>query len=64
MLESHYGLVKHIYFTLTSIYAATFRTKSPTFFDWREEDVWEMLGGDQELIEKFGLVKTEMLWLC
>jgi hypothetical protein len=32
-------------------------------FDWRKDEVLEMLGGDEELIEKFRLIKTEMFWL-
>jgi hypothetical protein len=48
---------------LLSIYATNFSTTSPIIFDWREENVYNMLGCDQELIEAFCLVKAEMFWL-
>ena len=56
-----YGLAKHIYNTLTSIYSALYKTTSPLTFDWRKKDVFsEMLGGDPVLIQLFCDIKTEM----
>jgi hypothetical protein len=58
-----YGLAKHIYNTLTSIYSALYKTTSPLTFDWRKKDVFsEMLGGDPVLIQLFCDIKTEMYW--
>lgn len=58
-----YGLAKHIYNTLTSIYSALYKTTSPLTFDWRKKEIFsEMLGGDSVLIQLFCDIKTEMYW--
>ncbi|KAF8849451.1 hypothetical protein BDZ45DRAFT_680506 [Acephala macrosclerotiorum] len=62
-LQTLYGCAKHIYNTLTSIYAALYKTTSPLTLDWRKEEISsEMLGGDSELIRLFYNIKTEMYW--
>ena len=48
----------------TSIYAALYKTTSPLTLDWRTEEVAEMLGKDEQLIQLFCNVKTEMYWFC
>lgn len=62
--ETLYGLGKHMYNTLTSVYAALYKTTSPLTFDWRTQEVRDMLGGDGGLVEAFINIKTEMFWLC
>ena len=57
-----HGLTSHMYNALTSIYAALYKTTSPLTFDWRKEEVSTMLGGDDELIRLFCIIKTEMFW--
>lgn len=57
-----YELSRHIYNTLTSIYATIYRTTSPLTFDWRRNEVAEMLGHNQQLIGLFCNIKTEMFW--
>jgi hypothetical protein len=57
-----YELTRHIFNTLTSIYAALYKTTSPLTLDWRTKEVSDMLGNDQELISLFCDIKTEMFW--
>jgi hypothetical protein len=57
-----YGLARHIYNTLTSIYSALFKTASPLTFDWHTDEISDMLGRDPSLIKAFCYVKTEMYW--
>jgi hypothetical protein len=60
--EKLYNLTTHMFNTLTSIYAALYKTTSPLTLDWRTEEVAEMLGKDEHLIQRFCNVKTEMFW--
>ncbi|KAH6718828.1 hypothetical protein BKA61DRAFT_262953 [Leptodontidium sp. MPI-SDFR-AT-0119] len=62
MREARYHLNKHIYNTLTSMYAALYKTTSPLTFDWRTTEISDMLGRDPELIRLFNDIKTEMYW--
>lgn len=55
-------LASHVYDTLTSIYSALYKTTSPLTFDWRTDEISEMLGRDQDLIKAFCSIKTEMYW--
>lgn len=48
---------------LTSIYATLYRTTSPLTFDWRQNEIAELVGNDLELIRLFCNIKTEMFWL-
>ncbi|KAH7304893.1 hypothetical protein BKA65DRAFT_205484 [Rhexocercosporidium sp. MPI-PUGE-AT-0058] len=57
-----YHLNQHIYNTLTSIYAALYKTTSPLTLDWRTAEISDMLGRDPELIRLFNHIKTEMYW--
>jgi hypothetical protein len=57
-----YSLTTHMFNTLTSIYAALYKTTSPLTLDWRTKEVAEMLGKDEQLIQLFCNVKTEMFW--
>jgi hypothetical protein len=57
-----YELTRHIFNTLTSIYAALYKTTSPLTLDWRTKEVSDLLGNDQELIGLFCDIKTEMFW--
>jgi hypothetical protein len=61
-MQQVYGLARHLYNALTSIYSALFRTSSPLIFDWRTDEVSEMLGKDPELIRLFCNIKTELYW--
>jgi len=58
-----YGLARHLYNAITSIYSALYKTTTPLIFDWRKEAVSEMLGRDPQLIRSFCNIKTEMFWL-
>jgi hypothetical protein len=62
--SNRFILTRHIYQTLTSIYASVFKTTSPLTLDWRTMEVSEMLGRDTELIRLFCDIKTEMFWFC
>ncbi|KAL5314161.1 hypothetical protein ACEPPN_018585 [Leptodophora sp. 'Broadleaf-Isolate-01'] len=62
MREARYHLNQHIYNTLTSMYAALYKTTSPLTFDWRIAEISDMLGRDPELIRLFNNIKTEMYW--
>jgi hypothetical protein len=59
-----YELCRHIFNSLTSIYAAIYKTTSPLTLDWRTQEVSDMLGNDQELIRLFCDIKTEIFWFC
>ncbi len=61
-MDPLFGLAKHIYNALTSIYAALYKTTSPLTFDWRKEEYFEMLGNDLTLVKSFCNIKTEMYW--
>ena len=58
-----YTLGRHLYNAITSIYSALYKTTTPLTFDWRKEEISEMLGRDSELIKSFCNIKTEMFWL-
>ena len=60
--EDRYHLNRHLYNTLTSMYAALYKTTSPLTFDWRTAEISDMLGTDQQLIRLFNNIKTEMYW--
>ncbi|KAH9204311.1 hypothetical protein DL95DRAFT_471612 [Leptodontidium sp. 2 PMI_412] len=60
--EARYHLNQHIYNTLTSMYAALYKTTSPLTLDWRTAEISDMLGRDLELIRLFNDIKTEMYW--
>jgi hypothetical protein len=64
LIERHkfYGLTRHIYNSLTAIYAALYKTTSPLTFDWRTEEIARIMGNDPVLIELFCNIKTEMFW--
>ncbi|KAG4443427.1 hypothetical protein IFR05_001106 [Cadophora sp. M221] len=62
LVEARYHLSQHIYDTLTSMYAALYKTTSPLTFDWRTAEISDMLGRDPELIRLFNDIKTEMYW--
>jgi hypothetical protein len=57
-----YALNRHIYQTLTSMYASIFKTTSPLNLDWRTSEVAKLLGNDADLIRLFSDMKTEMFW--
>jgi len=57
-----YELSRHLCNTLTSIYSTIYRTTSPLTFDWRRDEVAELLGHNQNLIRLFCNIKTEMFW--
>ncbi len=59
---ARYKLNQHLYNTLTSIYAALYKTTSPLTFDWRIEEIADMLGRDLQLVTLFCNIKTEMYW--
>lgn len=61
-LNPLFGLARHLYNTLTSIYAALYRTTSPLTFDWQTDEISGMLGSDPQLIQLFCDIKTEMNW--
>jgi hypothetical protein len=62
--DALHGLARHMYHTLTSIYAALYKTTTPLAFDWRKEEIYELLGHDDFLVEAFDLIKAEISKLC
>lgn len=62
--DALHGLARHMYHTLTSIYAALYKTTTPLAFDWRKEEIYELLGHNDSLVEAFNLIKTEISKLC
>lgn len=58
----YYDLTRHIYNSLTAIYAALYRTTTPLTFDWRKDEIADLLGHDPTLIRMFSDIKTEMFW--
>jgi hypothetical protein len=62
--DALHGLARHMYHTLTSIYAALYKTTTPLAFDWRKEDIYELLGHDDTLVKAFDQIKAEISKLC
>ena len=58
--DSHLELSQHMYNMLLSTYSTLFRSSTPLWHNFLKDEVFEKFGRDHSVIERMGVIKTEM----
>ena len=62
--DSYLDLSQHMYNMLISTYSTIFRSSTPLWHNFLKDQVFQKFGRDHRVIERMGVIKTEMDEIC